>query len=74
MNDNILIGGDYMLRSILQAQLDVKLNQMQQLQKEYDRTQRLIGDMLTISNRISGDIDDLAADISDLKDEIGGLE
>lgn len=74
MNDNILIGGDYMLRSILQAQLDVKLNQIQQLQKEYDRTQRLIGDMLTISNRISGDIDDLAADISDLKDEIGGLE
>lgn len=74
MNDNILIGGDYMLRSILQAQLDVKLNQMRQLQKEYDRTQRLIGDMLTISNRISGDIDDLAADISDLKDEIGGLE
>lgn len=74
MNDNIIIGGDYMLRSILQAQLDVKLNQMQQLQKEYDRTQRLIGDMLTISNRISGDIDDLAADISDLKDEIGGLE
>ena len=74
MNDNLLIGGDYMLRSILQAQLDVKLNQMQQLQKEYDRTQRLIGDMLTISNRISGDIDDLAADISDLKDEIGGLE
>lgn len=74
MNDNILIGGDYMLRSILQAQLDVKLNQLQQLQKEYDRTQRLIGDMLTISNRISGDIDDLAADISDLKDEIGGLE
>lgn len=74
MNDNILIGGDYMLRSILQAQLDVKINQMKQLQKEYDRTQRLIGDMLTISNRISGDIDDLAADISDLKDEIGGLE
>ena len=74
MNDNILIGGNYMLRSILQAQLDVKINQMKQLQKEYDRTQRLIGDMLTISNRISGDIDDLAADISDLKDEIGGLE
>lgn len=74
MNDNILIGGDYMLRSILQAQLDVKINQMKQLQKEYDRTQRLIGDMLTISNRISGDIDDLAADISDLKDDIGGLE
>lgn len=74
MNDNILIGGDYMLRSILQAQLDVKINQMKQLQKEYDRTQRFIGDMLTISNRISGDIDDLAADISDLKDEIGGLE
>lgn len=74
MNDNLLIGGDYMLRSILQAQLDVKLDQMKQLQKEYDRTQRLIGDMLTISNRISGDIDDLAADISDLKDEIGGLE
>lgn len=68
------IGGVYMLRSNLTAQLEAKTMQLHEKQKDYERIQKLICNMLDQSNKLCAQIDDIADDIADLKDQIGGLD